>query len=192
MYHIYGYMASTTGHRLQRGDSSRCSIQPAKSQRLRFRHPGLDKGVRHRAVARYAEGLTGKHGRRSSKAGEIGGARREQSRLGAVSAPHAEVDQQFARRREHAAHGLGGDQRLEVQDIVMRRDSTSCACGSGAVMRRMGSYLFRCSQPGRWVVVLIDPIGPTRCNRKRTHPSGLWKTAFLCHWIQISAHLQRS
>ena len=77
--------------------------------------------MRHRAVERNTECPTGKHGRGSGKAGEIAGARREQSGLGAVCAPHAEVDQQFARRGEHAARGLGRDQGLKMQDVDQPR-----------------------------------------------------------------------
>ena len=37
--------------------------------------------------------------------------------IGAVRTPHAEVDQQFAPGGKHAACGLGGNQRLEVQNV---------------------------------------------------------------------------
>ena len=77
--------------------------------------------MRHGAVQRNAEPLAGEHRRRAGKAYEVTRARRQQAGLGAVRAPHAEIDQEFAGRGQHHARGFRRDQRLEMQDIDQPR-----------------------------------------------------------------------
>jgi hypothetical protein len=57
------------------------------------------------------------HGGGAGEAGEVAGPRRQQPGLGAVRAAQAEVDQRPARRGEHAARRLAGDQRLQVHQV---------------------------------------------------------------------------
>ena len=99
----------------------------------------LDKRMRHGAEARYPEQLVREHGRSPGKARQIARARRHQPGLRPMRAPQAEVDQQFSGRGQHRACRLGGDQDLIVQKFISRV-STSCARGSGAVIRRIGSF----------------------------------------------------
>ena len=76
--------------------------------------------------------------RRGVEAGEVAGARGEQAGLGAVRAAQPEVDEAGCRRASR--------QRAALLAIIVwklsrlrARLSTSCASGSGAVTRRIGS-----------------------------------------------------
>ena len=43
-----------------------------------------------------------------------------------MRAAHAEIDEHLARRRQHHARGLGGDQRLKMQDVDQPRFGELC------------------------------------------------------------------
>ncbi len=77
----------------------------------------LDEGMRHRAVDRDAVCRVGEHRRRSRETGDVGCASGHQAGFCAVCPAQPEVDQQFARRSQHATGRLGRDQGLEVNEI---------------------------------------------------------------------------
>ena len=60
--------------------------------------------------------LLGEHRGGAGEARDVARARCQQSGLAAMGAAQAEIDQQLAGRRQHHARGLGGHQRLEMQD----------------------------------------------------------------------------
>ena len=82
---------------------------------------GLDEGMRHRAEDRDAVALAGKHRGGAGESGDVARSRRPEAGLGAVRAAQAEIDQRLARRRQHHARRLGGDQRLEMQNVDQAR-----------------------------------------------------------------------
>src|SRR6202034_4095914 len=83
----------------------------------RFVIESLDEGMRHGAVERDAEIPAGQYRGGPGETGDVARPCRHESRLGAMRAPHAEVDQDLAGRREHHARRLGGDQYLEMKDV---------------------------------------------------------------------------
>jgi hypothetical protein len=78
---------------------------------------GPHERARHRAEHRYADAPPDLGRGRAGKPGQPVGARGVQRGLGAMRAPHAEVDEPLARRRQHHARRLRRDQRLEVHDV---------------------------------------------------------------------------
>ena len=90
-------------------------------------------GVRHGADNRHAVALAGQHIGGAGKAGEVTRPRRVKRGLGAVRGAQTEIGEDFARRRQHHARGLGGDQRLEMQDVDEARFDQLCLrqrCGN--------------------------------------------------------------
>ena len=77
--------------------------------------------MRHRAESGDAEALLGQHGGGAGKARDVARTGGHDAGFAAVRAAQAEIDQQLARRRKHHPRGLGGDQRLEMQDIDQPR-----------------------------------------------------------------------
>ncbi len=77
----------------------------------------LHERVRHGADDRHAVAFAGEHIGGAGKAGDVAGARRIQSGLGAMRGAQAEIGQDFSRRRQHHARGFRRDQRLEVQNV---------------------------------------------------------------------------
>ena len=75
----------------------------------------------------------------AGEADEVACPRRHQAGFGAVRAAEAEIDQNLVRRRQQHPRGLGGDQGLKMQNVDQSLTPTNCACGSGAVTRRIGS-----------------------------------------------------
>ena len=73
--------------------------------------------VRHGPEYRDAKLLVGQDRGGAGKAGDIARARSQKPCLGAVRAAQAEIDEAFARRGKHHARRLGGDHRLELQEI---------------------------------------------------------------------------
>ena len=55
-----------------------------------------------------------------------------------MGAAQAEIDQQLALGGEHHARRLGGNERLEVEEVHDPRFD-ELGCGNGAVMRTIGS-----------------------------------------------------
>src|SRR2546426_4908770 len=66
-----------------------------------------------------AEAQIREHGRAPREPGEVARARREQRRLRAVRAPHAEVDEQLPGRRQHRARRDRKSTRLNSSHLVI-------------------------------------------------------------------------
>ena len=77
----------------------------------------LDEGMRHGAEGRDAEQPLGLDRGGAGESDEVAGACGEHARLRAVGAAEAEIDEEPALRGKHHARRLGGDQRLEVEEI---------------------------------------------------------------------------
>ena len=77
--------------------------------------------MRHRPERRDAELPFRQYRRRAGETGDVACARGEEAGLGAVRAAKAEIDEKLARRRQHHARRLGGDQRLEMEEIDQPR-----------------------------------------------------------------------
>ena len=73
--------------------------------------------MRHGAERRDPEPFFGEHRRGAGKSHDIARARRHHAGLGAVCPAQPEIDQRLVGRREPHARGLGGDQRLKMQNV---------------------------------------------------------------------------
>ena len=80
----------------------------------------LDEGMRHGAVERDAERASGLAPSRCRRSRRVACPRGHQPGLGAVRAPHAEIDQTLPGAASMHARRLGGDQHLKVQDLIRR------------------------------------------------------------------------